>query len=147
MPPYRAVLGGKSALFNGHPFRVVLLIAAFRAHIGGLSTKKPLENRGSTHKSIGSCGPTPVRPTRGTIAAAFVSGSVSQVTGGKFAVGTATGAMGYLFNQMSGRPACTGRPCRNRSNGPQPSLPQEVVEFLTGYGSGLSFGSTDEVNL
>ncbi|MCH2558274.1 MAG: hypothetical protein MK005_13350 [Alcanivorax sp.] len=40
-------------------------------------------------------------PMRGTIAAAFISGSVSQVTGGKFAVGAATGAMGYLFNQMS----------------------------------------------
>ena len=52
-------------------------------------------------------------PTRGTIAAAFISGSVSQVTGGKFAVGAATGAMGYLFNQMSGR-ECAGKPC-NRS--------------------------------
>ncbi|MBM7335095.1 MAG: RHS repeat-associated core domain-containing protein [Alcanivorax sp.] len=84
-------------------------------------------------------------PMRGTVAAAFISGSVSQVTGGKFAVGAATGAMGYLFNQMSGR-GCSGRPCKDRSNGPPPSLPQGVVDFATGFGSGLSFGLTDYIN-
>ena len=41
-------------------------------------------------------------PVRGTAAAAFLSGTVSEITGGKFAVGALTGAMGYLLNQMSG---------------------------------------------
>ena len=36
----------------------------------------------------------------GTLAAAFVGGAVSEATGGKFANGAATAAMGYLFNQM-----------------------------------------------
>ena len=39
----------------------------------------------------------------GVLAAAFISGSVSEATGGKFAVGAATGAMGYLFNELSAK--------------------------------------------
>ncbi|MCK0536836.1 RHS repeat-associated core domain-containing protein [Alcanivorax quisquiliarum] len=37
----------------------------------------------------------------GAALAGLVSGTVSEVTGGKFAAGAVTGAMGYLFNQMS----------------------------------------------
>ncbi|AJD50013.1 Rhs family protein [Isoalcanivorax pacificus W11-5] len=42
-------------------------------------------------------------PGMGTVAAGFISGTVSEVTGGKFSVGAVTGAMGYLFNQMGSR--------------------------------------------
>ncbi|WP_240687499.1 RHS repeat-associated core domain-containing protein [Alcanivorax sp. 24] len=37
----------------------------------------------------------------GSVLAGLVSGAVSEATGGKFMVGAATGAMGYLFNQMA----------------------------------------------
>ncbi|MCC4310608.1 FG-GAP-like repeat-containing protein [Alcanivorax marinus] len=50
----------------------------------------------------------------GVMAAALISGSASELTGGKFAVGAAAGAMGYLFNQLSDRSECSGRSC-NRS--------------------------------
>ncbi|WOD30083.1 RHS repeat-associated core domain-containing protein [Alloalcanivorax xenomutans] len=41
------------------------------------------------------------KPALGAAVAGLISGSVSEATGGKFMVGAATGAMGYLFNQMS----------------------------------------------
>ncbi|WP_262461042.1 RHS repeat-associated core domain-containing protein [Alloalcanivorax balearicus] len=37
----------------------------------------------------------------GTALAALISGATSEVTGGKFLVGAATGAMGYIFNDMA----------------------------------------------
>lgn len=42
----------------------------------------------------------PNSPAGGVLAAAIVSGSVSELTGGKFEVGAHAGAMGYLFNEM-----------------------------------------------
>ncbi|MFT0137711.1 hypothetical protein ACEK07_07805 [Alcanivoracaceae bacterium MT1] len=38
--------------------------------------------------------------TNGVLTAALVGGTVSEVTGGKFAVGAATAAMGYLANEL-----------------------------------------------
>jgi len=37
----------------------------------------------------------------GVLSSALLSGTVSEVTGGKFAVGAATGAMGYLANELA----------------------------------------------
>jgi len=44
----------------------------------------------------------------GTALAALISGATSEVTGGKFMVGAATGAMGYIFNDMAHEADPTG---------------------------------------
>src|SRR5699024_8575886 len=44
-------------------------------------------------------------PGSGTVMAGFISGTVSEVTGGKFAVGAFSGAMGYLFNEVASKRA------------------------------------------
>jgi len=87
---------------------------AFFAEVGGSDARSGFVG-GLTEGMLGSyigkrVGPD--NPGGGTLAAAFISGSVSEATGGKFAVGAAAGAMGYLFNQAahSDYPAPPGAP-------------------------------------
>ncbi|MFT0138711.1 RHS repeat-associated core domain-containing protein [Alcanivoracaceae bacterium MT1] len=75
--------------------------AAF-ARLGGADVKSGIIG-GMTEGMIGTRikGWTDGERGSGTVLAGLVSGTVSEATGGKFMVGAATGAMGYLFNQMS----------------------------------------------
>lgn len=75
--------------------------AAF-ARLGGADVKSGIIG-GMTEGMIGTRikGWTDGERGSGAVLAGLVSGTVSEATGGKFMVGAATGAMGYLFNQMS----------------------------------------------
>lgn len=73
----------------------------------------------------------------GTVLAGLVSGTVSEATGGKFMVGAATGAMGYLFNQMAHgaqkRRSCSGQMCRSAGKTSNDHVAGATDDFLDNY--------------
>ncbi|KAF0810948.1 RHS repeat-associated core domain [Alcanivorax sp. S71-1-4] len=90
-------IGSEIASGGAHAIR-----GGFMARISGGDVKSGIVG-GFTEGALGRYISEVTQKNRGTgvALAGFVSGTVSEITGGKFAVGASTGAMGYLFNQMS----------------------------------------------
>ncbi|MCH8543991.1 MAG: hypothetical protein LAT61_10515 [Alcanivorax sp.] len=78
--------GATFAAINGYDIRSGLIGGATEGALGGAISRFTVDS------------------TTGQIAiAAMVSGTVSEVSGGNFATGAVTGAMGYLFNELGER--------------------------------------------
>ena len=78
--------GATFAAINGHDISSGLIGGATEGALGGAISRFTVDSR-----------------TGQMAIAAMVSGTVSEVSGGNFATGAVTGAMGYLFNELGER--------------------------------------------